>query len=271
MSARIALLRFPGVNCEEETSLALQQLGARVEWVELGEPLEDTRYDGFVLPGGFSYEDRVRAGAVAARSEWMRALARADEQGKPVLGICNGAQVLVEAGLVPGGAGNPVRLALARNSGAGRGGYLCRWVFTRVTRSACDWLLPLEGMVCPMPVAHAEGRFVTQDPGIAAGLVSGGLCAARYVAPDGGPPGPDWDPNGSLGAAAAVCGFSGNAVAWMPHPERAAWLRQVPEEISGPWGEERRAVRAAARLAVPGPGLAVLEAFVAGARAGVRA
>ena len=271
MTARIALLRFPGVNCEEETTHALEHFGASVEWIEPGEVLEDSRYDGFVLPGGFSYEDRVRAGAVASRSEWMRALARADEQGKPTLGICNGAQVLVEAGLVPGGPGHPVRLALARNAGLGRGGYLCRWVFTQVTRSACEWLRPLEGRICPMPVAHAEGRFVTRDPEIAAGLVTGGLCAARYVAPDGSLPGEEWDPNGSLGAAAAVCGVRGHAVAWMPHPERAAWLRQVPEATAGPWGEKRRGARSAAELAAAGPGMAVLGAFVEGARAGVRA
>lgn len=270
MSGRIALLRFPGVNCESETARVLERAGARVDRIQLGDDLDPDRYDGFVLPGGFSYEDRVRAGAVASRSEWMRSLAVADEAGKPILGICNGAQVLVESGIIPGGPGHPVRLALAANAGQGRGGYLCRWVHVEVTPSACPWLRGLDGTRWPVPVAHGEGRFVSIDPEVTEGIKTGALCPLRYVDPEGKlAEGGPWDPNGAVGSAAAVCSERGNAVALMPHPERAAWLRQVPEGVAGEWGNRRRAARTAANLESPGPGQAIFDAFVHAA-SGVR-
>ena len=266
MKARLALLRFPGVNCEDETSRCLRRAGAEVDWIRLGEPLDISRYQGFVLPGGFSYEDRVRAGAVASRSHWMSTLAEAAEAGSPVLGICNGAQVLVEAGLVPGGTGQPVRMALARNRGVGAGGYLCRWVRVEIAPSACDWLRPLEGIAMPIPVAHGEGRFTCEDPQVSSQLTGGAWTAARYVDPQGKPAtGGPWDPNGALGAAAAVCSARGNVLALMPHPERSAWLRQVPEGTAGEWGERRRAARTARELEAPGPGQAIFDLFVAAA------
>ncbi len=270
MSGRIALLRFPGVNCEAETALVLERAGARVDWIQFGDVLDPDDYDGFVLPGGFSYEDRVRAGAVASRSEWMRALETADEAGKPILGICNGAQVLVESGIVPGGPARAVRLALAANGGEGRGGYLCRWVHVEVTLSACPWLRSLDGTRWPVPVAHGEGRFTSLDPEVIAGIETGSLCPLRYVDPEGKlASGGPWDPNGAVGSAAAVCNERGNAVALMPHPERAAWLRQVPEGAPGEWGARRRSARTAAALEAPGPGQALFDAFVHAA-SGVR-
>ncbi|HVP40275.1 MAG TPA: phosphoribosylformylglycinamidine synthase subunit PurQ [Candidatus Saccharimonadales bacterium] len=270
MKPRVALLRFPGVNCEFETARALACAGAEVTWLGWGARLEEAAFDGFVLPGGFSYEDRVRAGAVASRSEWMDALGRAGEAGKPVLGICNGAQVLVEGGLVPGRAGLAVELALARNRGRGAGGYLCCWCFVEIA-SMPGWPGRLAGTRWPVPVAHAEGRFVSRDPAVRAELESGRLGAARYVQPDGAPAaGSPWDPNGSLGAAAGVGSERGNVLAFMPHPERAAWLRQVPEGLPGEWGERRRGARTAAELMSPGPGQALLDAFVHAAREAVR-
>ena len=266
MSARVALLRFPGVNCETETARALESAGARVDWIRHGAELDPDLFDGFVLPGGVSYEDRVRAGAVASRSPWMRALVDAEDRGKPVLGICNGAQVLVEAGLVPGTPGHPVRLALAPNRGAGEGGYLCRWTWVEVLPSACTWLAPLYGARWPVPVAHGEGRFTTRDPRLLGEIEAGPLRALRYVAPDGGPAeGTAFDPNGSVGCAAAACSEGGNVLALMPHPERAAWLRQVPEGTAGEWGERRRAAGQAGALEAPGPGQALFDAFVAAA------
>jgi phosphoribosylformylglycinamidine synthase len=258
----VALLAFPGVNCEFETARALHCVGVEATPVDWGGPLDDAAFHGFVLPGGFSYEDRVRAGAVASRSEWMDALARADEAGKPILGICNGAQVLVEAGLVPGGAGHPVSLALARNQGGGAGGYLCRWCFVEVAAGAPGWLADVAGSRWPVPVAHGEGRFTSLDSQVRAAIEAGPLGAVRYVRPAGQPAaGTAWDPNGSLGAAAGVCNARGNVLALMPHPERAAWLRQVPEGLPGPWGELRRMARTAVELGSPGPGQALLRAF----------
>jgi phosphoribosylformylglycinamidine synthase I len=267
MTPRIALLRFPGVNCEDETTRALARAGADVAWVEWSSGLDGPGFDGFVLPGGFSYEDRIRAGAVASRSAWMEPLQQADDAGKPILGICNGAQALVEAGIVPGSHGRRVDLALARNAGAGEGGYLCRWVWVEVLPSAPGWLKGLGGSRWPVSVAHGEGRFTTTDAEVRAEVESGSLRAVRYVTPEGAEAtGTDWDPNGSLGAAAGVCNRRGNALALMPHPERGAWLRQVPEATAGVWGERRRAARTARELERPGPGQALFDAFVAAAR-----
>ncbi|UCH77445.1 MAG: phosphoribosylformylglycinamidine synthase subunit PurQ, partial [Candidatus Coatesbacteria bacterium] len=99
---KIAVVQFPGVNCEFETARAVEAAGGRAEIVRFNLPAADiARYDGYVLPGGFAYEDRVRAGAIAAKDAVVEVLAQEAERGKPLLGICNGAQILVEAGLVP--------------------------------------------------------------------------------------------------------------------------------------------------------------------------
>ena len=114
-----------------------------------------------------------------------------------------------------------------------------------------------------MPVAHGEGRFLSQDPGTRSAVESGGLCALRYALPGGGSAeGSEWDPNGGVGLAAAVCSEQGNALALMPHPERASRLRQVPEGLPGEWGERRRGARTAAGLAEAGPGQDLFDAFV---------
>ena len=111
---RVAVVQFPGVNCEAESERAIERAGLGAERFRWTRPAGELRdFDAFLLPGGFSYQDRVRAGALAAKDPLMDVLAEEAERGKPVLGICNGAQVLVEAGLVPGGGG--VELALARN------------------------------------------------------------------------------------------------------------------------------------------------------------
>ena len=114
MSARVAVVQLPGVNCESETMRALARVGLEPEIFRWTRPAAELkRFDAYVLPGGFSYQDRVRAGALAAKDPLIESLEDAAGRGKPVLGICNGAQVLVEAGLVPGG--ESVEVALARN------------------------------------------------------------------------------------------------------------------------------------------------------------
>ena len=122
-------MQFPGSNCEAETRDALRAVGAEPEIVRWNVPLETwERFEGFVLPGGFSYEDRVRAGAIAAKHAVLDAVAAAADAGRPVLGICNGAQVLVEAGLVPGIEPGHVEVALAANAAPEWHGYYCDWV-----------------------------------------------------------------------------------------------------------------------------------------------
>jgi phosphoribosylformylglycinamidine synthase len=270
MTARpaVAVLQFPGVNCEYETARALDAAGARAEIFRWNRPREELRrFDAFVLPGGFSFEDRVRAGAIAAKEPVMDALAREALAGKPVLGICNGAQVLVEAGLVPGRAGDTVEIALARNRMPGRSGYYSRWVHLRVSRAGGEspFLLRFEdGEVFPVPMAHGEGRFVSRDPRFLERLAAEGSVPLRYAAPGGGPArGFPENPNGSLVDAAAVQNRKGNVLAVMPHPERGAWLRQVPDSIGGDWARRKDlARRSFADLEGPGPGRKVFDSLV---------
>jgi phosphoribosylformylglycinamidine synthase len=240
----ICVVQFPGVNCEYETAGALRQAGLGAAIVRWNSPAAVfTSFDGYVLPGGFSYQDRIRAGAVAAREDVIGVLSEESEKGKPILGICNGAQVLVESGLVPGFEVGRIDLALAPNKGMGRTGYYCSWVFVRVAcrpeRTAITRGLE-PGEVMPIPVAHAEGRFTSSRPDLAGKLLNSDRVPLAYCRPDGTDTAgfPD-DPNGSMLGAAAIASERGNVVAMMPHPERSTWLRQVPVDVEGPWPDRR--------------------------------
>lgn len=262
MAHRVAVLQFPGVNCEIETVRALETAGLAGElflWTRAAEELR--RYDAFVLPGGFAYQDRVRAGALAAKDPMVAVLREEAATGKPVLGICNGAQVLVEAGLVPHDA--QVELALARNRMPRRAGYHARWIYTRVETSPCVFTRHLKrGTLLPLQVGHGEGRFVSAVRGRIAGLKRDGQAPLLYATPEGrlARGYPD-NPNGSEGAVAAVCNARGNVLAMMPHPDRAQSLGALPPSIAGAWHERREAVRTGgtALLEAPGPGLLLFE------------
>ena len=251
--AKIAVIQFPGVNCELETVRALEAAGAKAEVVRFNLPAEEIRrYDGYVLPGGFAYEDRVRAGAVAAKDAVVEVLADEAARGKALLGICNGAQVLVEAGLVPGRKPGQVEMALAHNRHPYHVGFLNRWVFCRHEPT---------GEVLPLPIAHAEGRFACADADTLAALEDDELIYLRYVDEAGGTEGPEYNANGSVLDAAAIGSAGAAAVASMPHPERASWLFQLPAYLPGPWGMRRR--RAAGKqLMSPGPGRLIFEDFL---------
>ena len=267
MKARFCIVQFPGVNCEYETALALEKAGMQATILRWNQPLSEfEKYDGFVLPGGFSYEDRVRAGAVAASDEVFEVISAQAAAGKPVIGICNGAQVLVEAGLVPGIERGKVEMALAPNRGMGRGGYYSNWVYVKVScapeRTAATWGLE-PGEVLPIPVAHAQGRFTTGTEGLFEDLESRGQIVFKYCGADGTPaPAFPENPNGSQHMAAAISNAAGNVVAMMPHPERCTWLRQVPFEIGGPWGELRTAALCDPRMMErDGPGARILRSI----------
>jgi phosphoribosylformylglycinamidine synthase len=243
---RVAVLQFPGSNCEEETAWSLASVGLEPwihRWNEPVARLESAA--AAVLPGGFSFQDRVRAGVLAGKLPLMEAVVAMAGEGKPVLGICNGAQILVEAGLLPGLNLERVEMSLAGNRMRGRSGYYSRWVHLEVKGAAsrCLFTQTLKlGELLPLPVAHAEGRFITTSAE-AAGLL-GDLVPLAYADPE--TPGAaefPWNPNGSLLAAAGVMNRDGNVLGLMPHPERALWLHQVPPALDGGWGARRRRCR----------------------------
>jgi len=254
---KAAVILFPGMNCEHETVRALDSVGVPAEIVRSNEGAERLRgYDAYILPGGFSYEDRIRAGAFAARHPAMETIARAAEEGKPIAGICNGAQVLLEAGLIPGFRPGHVEMALALNDSGRHVGYLCGW----------RWLQgELFEHPAPLPFAHAEGRFVCQDEATRQRILDAGLIQARYC-DESGRAVPGWpvNPNGAWDNAAAMTNVAGNVIAIMPHPERANWIWQVPPDVGGEWSERKRRL---ARLPQsdwvdePGPGRVFFERF----------
>ena len=268
--AKVGVIQFPGLNCESETLRTLEQAGVNSTLIRWNEPASRlVECAGFVIPGGFSYQDRVRAGVIAAKSSLMEAIAREVEKGKPILGICNGAQILVEAGLAPGSEPGRVDVALTRNHVPGWEGYHARWIFVQPGSGSSFFT---EGCSEPLPmvVAHGEGCFLTDDEAIWRAAKDDGRQALVYCHHDGEPAtGFPTNPNGSPDALAGMSGLDGQVLAFMPHPERAARLLQVPEDLPGEWGERRRAAAGDFEaLSADGPGMAMLKSFARLNRAG---
>lgn len=266
MKPKVAVIRFPGSNCETESVEAVTRAGLDGEivlWNESKAKLAP--FDAYFLPGGFSYQDRIRAGAVAARLPVMDLLVERSAAGAPILGICNGAQILVEAGLVPG-PDTEVTIALAPNRLPHRSGYYTRWIFLGPGRAGprCLFTAGLTEPL-PMPTAHAEGRFTARTD---AGRVRiEDRASLRYTDPKGAPADAfPAIPNGSFAGAAGVSNEAGNVLALMPHPDRALRLAQVPDWLPGPWGERRR--NRNADLESDGPGMAIFRALARALRAG---
>lgn len=226
---RIGIIQFPGSNCERETMLAVQR--AQMEPVPFlwNESIEKLRqFDAYIIVGGFSYEDRSRAGIIAALDPVMQELKTQSEKGKPILGICNGAQILVETGLVPGLENNKVGMSLTHNKRIQDGkilgtGYYNAWVHMRLAdhyqRNAfTQCLKPAD--ILHIPVAHGEGRFVMTEA-LWREVEMQGLNVFQYCDHLGNivdefP----INPNGSMHNIAAVSNKAGNVMAMMPHPER---------------------------------------------------
>jgi phosphoribosylformylglycinamidine synthase len=229
MSApRAIVLRTSGTNCEHETAHALVLAGARAELVRFDVLVrEPARLDDcsiLVFPGGFSHGDDISAGRVwgmEARTTMGARLRQYTERGGLTLGVCNGFQVLVEAGLFePERDPGERTLALYANAS---NHYECRWVTLETRASACTWLPGGERF--PVPVAHGEGRFVVRDKTSWAQLLEHRQVVLVYVQPDGSEPSYPADPNGSHAHVAGICDPSGRVLGLMPHPERniAPW------------------------------------------------
>ncbi|MBV8074645.1 MAG: phosphoribosylformylglycinamidine synthase I [Candidatus Eremiobacteraeota bacterium] len=220
--AKVVVFVFPGSNSEDETQRALDAVGLDARLVH-SDDAAHAQADGYVLPGGFAYEDRIRAGAVAAHDRALDVVIDAAERGKPILGVCNGAQILTEAGLVPGtGAVRRPTAAFAPNAPAGR--FRCVHTYVRVAQppSRSPLLGGLqEGAVIPAWAAHAEGRLSASLEELAR-IREGGHIAFVY-ATSSGEQTEEAIPNGSALGVAGLVNKAGNVLAIMPHPERDAW------------------------------------------------
>ena len=262
---RIAIIQYPGSNCEYETARAVRVAGMEAEifrWNRDASLLVE--YDGYIIPGGFSYQDRVRAGAIAAKKSIMKTIFKEVEKGKPLMGICNGAQVLIESGMIPGLTRGELEMALAPNLGTS--GYYCNWVYVThsVRKGKCAFTcLFEEGDVFPIPVAHAEGRFVTERKDLIERLRDNGQIVLRYSTCDGRVEDRfPVNPNGSTDSIAGICNPSGNVFALMPHPERAVWLRQIPDDISGEYAEAKQSAYGNfQKMSEAGPGRKMFESM----------
>jgi phosphoribosylformylglycinamidine synthase I len=210
---KFGVVVFPGSNCDDDAYHAVGSvLGQPVEFLwHKSEQISGC--DAIILPGGFAFGDYLRTGAIARFSPVMRAVERFARRGGLVLGICNGFQILLEAGLLPG--------AMLRNQGLR---FLCRQVHIRVESTDTPFTCAAHvGQVLKVPIAHMEGNYFC-DAATLSDLERNNQIIFRYTAPNGNPEGykePEANPNGSLAGIAGICNHGRNILGMMPHPERA--------------------------------------------------
>lgn len=197
---RFAVIVFPGSNCDVDMYHAVKdELGEEAEYVWHDEKSLDD-FDGVLLPGGFSYGDYLRCGAIAGLSDIIPAIKKAAEQGKPVLGVCNGFQILTEMGLLPG--------ALLRNKNIK---FICKTTPLEVVNNRSIFTNKYEkGETINIPIAHGEGNYYCDDKTLES-LINGNQIVFKYRS----------NPNGSLSDIAGITNERGNVLGMMPHPERA--------------------------------------------------
>lgn len=199
---RTGIVVFPGSNCDRDVHHVLNDvMGINAQYIWHTEESID-KYDALILPGGFSYGDRLRAGVIAAQSPIVEAIKKKAQEGLPILGICNGFQILVEAGLLPGALVKNVKLQFS-----------CKWLKMEVLNVNTPFtnMFRLNDEIT-IPIAHGEGRFVIDDDKLHE-LKQNNQIVFKYK---------DQNPNGSTEMIAAICNTEGNVMGLMPHPERAS-------------------------------------------------
>jgi phosphoribosylformylglycinamidine synthase len=227
---RALILRAPGANCDLEAQFAFAQAGADAQRVHVNRLRENPRqlnaFQILVIPGGFTYGDDVGAGTILANqlavflADGMRLFR---DREKLILGICNGFQVLLKAGLLLPPDEDGALATLAHNAG---GRFEDRWIYLRANPGNCPFLKGYQRL--HVPVAHGEGNFVCREPWILKGLEQAGQVVLKYVDAEGNPGPYPVNPNGSQGDIAGICDVSGRVLGLMPHPERHVLPTQHP-------------------------------------------
>jgi phosphoribosylformylglycinamidine synthase len=230
----LAVIQFPGSNCEYETARAAEANNFSVEIIRWNQA--DLNYlksfSAYILPGGFSYQDRIRSGVIASKLPVTQLIKEESEKGKLVLGICNGCQILAEAGLIDA--------ALAPNTkDEDPIGFICDWVYVKVNNPQnCAFTKYFnETEIIPIPINHGEGRFILSAE-TEKNLAS--FSTFQYCTKDGDiidkfPT----NPNGSSHNLAGLCNAKGNVLAIMPHPERGTFIKQIPTWLQSSWVKEK--------------------------------
>lgn len=227
---RVLILRAPGANCDAEAQFSFEKAGAVAERVHINRlrenPSQLMRYQILAIPGGFTYGDDVAAGKILASqlAHFLGdTLRRFRDAERLILGICNGFQVLLKAGLLmPPDEDGPIA-TLAHNSS---GKFEDRWITLEAAPGKCPFLTDIHRMY--LPVAHGEGRFLCREEWLLKGLQQAGQVVLRYVNPQGGPAEYPLNPNGSQGDVAGLCDATGRVLGLMPHPERHVLPTQHP-------------------------------------------
>ena len=257
MKPRTMILRTAGTNCDAEAAYAFELAGAEVEKVHVKRLIENpgllNAFQLLAIPGGFSYGDDIAAGRILANQithHLHDPLHRFVESGHPVIGICNGFQVLVKTDLLPGPiAGCSGQTATLTNNDCGH--FVDRWVRLSVRSRKCIWTAGIEQL--DVPIAHGEGKFVTANQQVRQALWKQDQVVFVYVKADGTPAGGQFpqNPNGSIDDTAGVCDESGLVLGLMPHPERFVVRTQHPSwtrrSDSSDEGEGLRVFRNAVR------------------------
>ena len=222
----ILILHAAGTNRDQEAAFACELAGGAPQIVHVNElraqPHRLDDYAMLIVPGGFSYGDALGAGtrlALDMQVYFQDAVQKFAHSGKPILGICNGFQALVKAGLLPGQANTERRQVTLTDNASGH--FECRWIHLAVPKATrATRLQPLNELIF-CPVAHGEGNFQTQDTATLQQLEANGLVAFRYVSASGDPLHGSYpaNPNGSVGDIAGICNWQGNVIGLMPHPE----------------------------------------------------
>lgn len=243
MKVKALILRAAGTNCDRETAFAFERQGASAELVHVNELVRGERhlkeYQILAIPGGFTYGDDVASGKILAnelRYKLNDDIQRSIDDGKLIIGICNGFQVLVKAGILPGikedsaqEGGGRLQATLTLNDSAK---YEDRWVYLANEKNKCVWTKGIDDIIY-LPVAHGEGKFVARDRTILNKLRESGQIVLRYVDERGRAPGYPKNPNGSQDDIAGICDATGRIFGLMPHPERHITATQHPRWTRG--------------------------------------
>lgn len=228
---KICILRAAGTNCDKETAFAFSQAGGKPEFVHINNficgrnKLRD--YQILALPGGFSYGDDVAAGKILAnelRCKLAQEIKQFTKEGKLVIGICNGFQILVKAGLLPGNEELRQEVSLIINDS---GKFEDRWVYLRISQNKCIWATDLPEAIY-LPVAHGEGKFIAGEKMTLEQLKADSQIVFQYCNQRGKLSGYPDNPNGSEDNIAGICDETGRILGLMPHPERHIEFTQHP-------------------------------------------
>lgn len=228
-TVRVFILRAPGTNCDIETGIAFQRSGAQTQAFHINEWLKNPdlpqQYQILALPGGFSYGDDLGSGTVLGNEitkRLVKEIHRFMQDGKLIVGICNGFQVLVKTGFLPGLSGDtekPVRQAALFTNDSAR--YEDRWIYLKKYSQKCVFTKNMPSEIVYLPVAHGEGKFISQDKETLKKIINNDQVVFRYCAATGKPTRRyPLNPNGAEDNIAAICDTTGRILGMMPHPER---------------------------------------------------